>query len=462
MRPFERLSALLTALSRAGRAVGRDRSSGTTVLSEPLFEPRPDPHGDAVVTGEAFPFGVLTPEARWAFGAAFPRTPAAPPRPCLVRVRLHVERGTIGVGILEATGGDFLDEAFVEASPDVQVAELSVWSARVGALIVRNGSATGSSRALVLGIECMEMPVTDDAPREPPLSEPPRLPGWSRVYGAGSLTPAERSRAARFQALEASLVLTWADGLSFTIVPREQVSRAVYLSGTYEPHTLRVIRRYLRPGDVVLDVGANAGIVSLAASRWVGPAGRVFAFEPSTREFARLSETIARNRAENITAVHAAAGARAGAAALRVADAAHAGLNTLGRAFAWEAETDRLERVEVVALDRFADRHAVRGVRLIKLDIEGAEGEALTGARGILARDRPILVVEVLGRALAASGWTVGALERVIRAAGYDIFAIDDDTATLQPAAALGDEHEVNVVALPSERREQLLRAPEP
>jgi FkbM family methyltransferase len=58
----------------------------------------------------------------------------------------------------------------------------------------------------------------------------------------------------------------------------------------------------VRAGDVFLDAGVNAGVISLVASRWVGPEGREYSFEPSEREFNRLRDNLDRNQVTNVPA----------------------------------------------------------------------------------------------------------------------------------------------------------------
>jgi hypothetical protein len=116
-----------------------------------------------------------------------------------------------------------------------------------------------------------------------------------------------------------------------------------------------------------------------------------------------------------------------------------------------------MERVDVTTLDAFVARNAVPSVAVIKLDVEGSEGEALTGAAGVLARERPSLIVEVFARTLQSTGWTVPRLEKLIVEAGYVIFEIDDATGELRPVVSLSGSDEQNVVALPVEAHREIL-----
>ncbi len=88
----------------------------------------------------------------------------------------------------------------------------------------------------------------------------------------------------------------------------------------------------------------------------------------------------------------------------------------------------------------------------MKLDVEGAEGAVLAGSARLLQEFRPALVLEIFPRALVANKWTVADVENLLRGAGYNVFSIHPENATLEPMARLSDGEEQNIVAMPSER----------
>jgi len=217
---------------------------------------------------------------------------------------------------------------------------------------------------------------------------------------------------------------------------------------------LCVLRSLLQRGDTFIDVGANTGVISLVASRWVGPTGRIYSFEPSSREHANLLANVMQNAARNVTPVRAAVTSACGSATLRVAPSSHAGLNTIGGAFAYTGvDAERLESVETVTLDAFAERHSIDRLAVIKLDVEGAEAAVLQGSRRLLEDQRPAIITEVMGRSLVANGTTVESLESLLRDSGYQLFVVNDSTATLESVPTLDGIDEQNIIALPSERQ---------
>ena len=79
------------------------------------------------------------------------------------------------------------------------------------------------------------------------------------------------------------------------------VSNHLFVAHTWEPEETSLISNRLKPGDVFVDVGANLGYFTLIASDAVGPAGKVFAFEPAPHNFSLLEKNVRANRCGNVT-----------------------------------------------------------------------------------------------------------------------------------------------------------------
>jgi FkbM family methyltransferase len=397
----------------------------------------------------ALPLTLRTIQTQWAYAVEWRRRQSAPATAMLAAVTIHVLEGAAGVGILEPAGAAFAHEEIVSAASHPACVHLVVPCAEdFGALVVRNASPNGASRAIVMDISFVPLDDPHASSFPPMLSSPSPVPGWARYYSAEGLTPVERLRAARFDRLDSASLVRWADGLEFQVHPDDQLSRVVFVSGTYEPNTLAVLRTFVGRGDTFIDVGGNAGIVSLAAASWVGPEGRVHAFEPSTREYTRLLDTVARNRLHQVAAHHVALGARREIGALHVASPPHAGLNTFGRRFSYgDISAQGTEDVAVRTLDDVAAEGTFGKVAAIKIDVEGMELDVLQGARALLARDHPALVIEVNDRALEACGASVAALEDLLIASGYTLWEISED-ARLARLASLRESASENIAAV--------------
>lgn len=196
--------------------------------------------------------------------------------------------------------------------------------------------------------------------------------------------------------------------------------------GTYEYDKVRVFERWVRPGDVVYDVGAHVGYYTLLASELVGPAGRVFAFEPLPRNLRFLREHVRLNKAANVAVVDAAVAGREDKAFISEGPSHSEG--RLGPAGEIEVRT--------VGLDELVSE-GLPAPKCIKMDIEGGELDALEGASGILADAKPVVFLSTHGSQVRES------CRSLLAAAGYELRELgspDELLATPVDASQPGDE----------------------
>lgn len=208
------------------------------------------------------------------------------------------------------------------------------------------------------------------------------------------------------------------------------VGRTIWLFGDYEPERTinRLIESNLAAGDVFLDVGANVGFFTVTASRIVGRDGQVHSFEPLPAIAALLRRTVEFNSLVNVKVIEAAVGAQAGNATMAVMkDSAYSHL--LERATDVDADHGSWHALEVkvICLDQYV-AEALPGLpRLMKLDIEGAEVEALEGAQYLLSDPQgPDVICEVHESHLARFNHTPTEVFDRFLSLGYQ--ALDPET----------------------------------
>jgi FkbM family methyltransferase len=219
--------------------------------------------------------------------------------------------------------------------------------------------------------------------------------------------------------------------------------------GTYETEEAALVQRCLRPGDTAVDIGAHIGFFTMHMAAAVGAAGRVHAFEPFDANADLLERSIAENRfGDRVVFRRAAAGLASGTGLLTFPrETLNSGGAYLLREGTAPLTGNLTRRVEIVALD---DAGLRRPVRLIKMDVEGAEPQVVRGARRLLREDRPIIVSELHPVQLdRASGVTAGAYLAEMEALGYRAHRLEGG----RPGAALWeapDDVLVSVVFLPA------------
>ena len=164
----------------------------------------------------------------------------------------------------------------------------------------------------------------------------------------------------------------------------EMLQRQFYFFGTYfvEETILKCWENAALGAKVVLDVGANAGIYSLAALA-VQPDAKVYAFEPTPEIAARLRATAKLNGLDHLYVHEAAVSNKNGRASLRRFR------GSLGSNDGMNFITDEVgdsgnELVRTVRLDQFCQDYSIDQVDLLKIDVQGHEHLALEGARTLL------------------------------------------------------------------------------
>jgi FkbM family methyltransferase len=183
--------------------------------------------------------------------------------------------------------------------------------------------------------------------------------------------------------------------------------------GTYERHMQRLFRERVRPGSTVFDVGANVGFFTLLASKLAGDSGRVYAFEPLPRNLEFLERHVRLNDLGNVHLDALAIAAASGEAHFRIAP--HASMGGL-------AEGGDL-RVVTASLDDLIASARVPRPDFIKMDIEGAESEALRGAKNLLAAG-PLTI------ALSTHGWQQHeTCWKILADAGFKVDLLRDGAA---------------------------------
>lgn len=170
----------------------------------------------------------------------------------------------------------------------------------------------------------------------------------------------------------------------------ENTGLAALYSGN-ERDNQRVYASVVKPGDTVVDAGANWGVHSLYLARLVGSGGQVHAFEPHPEVINELRWHVDRNLLQQVT-IHAC-GLLDGAGEIPFV----LGENSKTSHILGTHDESSGKKVIVPCrtLDEVMEENGVTSVRLIKVDVEGAEGQLLKGAEKTITRFRPNLVVEL-------------------------------------------------------------------
>lgn len=213
----------------------------------------------------------------------------------------------------------------------------------------------------------------------------------------------------------------------------------------WEPE-LELIDRVVREGDTVFDIGANYGLWAYYLSRAVGRSGKVYSFEPipfTARTFRAIGRAL--SFMHNTELVNKGCGERAGRVEftlpLQENGSFSAGLvHMVGRrddrpgkeVHAAFDKTTNIE-CEVIALDEFLPN--VARLSFVKCDIEGADLFAMRGARRLLEKHKPVVVIEITPWFLEGFGLAVSDVYGFFEGLGYACYRYDDGGRLVRAAA---------------------------
>lgn len=216
----------------------------------------------------------------------------------------------------------------------------------------------------------------------------------------------------------------------------------IYSGGWFDYDDMYFVQRYLQPGDVFLDVGANIGVYSLLAASRIGDTGKVISFEAGRRAFERLNENIALNGLDFVDARYAAVSSTNGTISFMQGQRDLVNKIVVDSTKNGSAACDE---VPSVTLDS-----AVGEMRMSlgKIDIEGAEPIAFGAAEGLLRDGNPpVWLIELKDQLLQEFGQSAEVFARWLRDRDYLLANYDADRNELAfPEEPWHDQE--NVIAI--------------
>ncbi len=217
-----------------------------------------------------------------------------------------------------------------------------------------------------------------------------------------------------------------ADGRIYSIDPISDLGLILQKQGVYEPAMERTIAEILQEGDTFIDLGSNEGYFAIFASKRCGNRGRVFAIEPQQRLWEVITANCALNQAKNVQLLPFGMGATPQEMTLQLYPSTNSGASSFSPKFNFSISFAALRKkiygtqtVKICQLDEWIDIFPP-SVKLIKIDIEGFEFEALKGATQLLTQKAfQHILVEIHPAALQGMGQSEAQLDEFLANFGY-------------------------------------------
>jgi FkbM family methyltransferase len=209
-----------------------------------------------------------------------------------------------------------------------------------------------------------------------------------------------------------------------------------------DSHHLKLLRKLVKPGDIILDIGANIGFFTSFLSDCAGIKGHVYSFEPDQINFKHLQEGT--GEISNVSLIRKAVAATSGVLTLYTSDL----LNVDHRTYEPEQYSGKYE-VEKISIDDFVSGKFK--VDFIKMDIQGFEMEALKGmVKTINANPDLVIFTELWNHGLKRAGSSSAALHDFATQHGFKVYKADSRISemSLEEAAEMKDDYftDANIV----------------
>lgn len=158
-----------------------------------------------------------------------------------------------------------------------------------------------------------------------------------------------------------------------------------YWLGSYEPDQVKLFENFIKDGDVVFDIGANAGFYSILSAELAGKNGKIFSFEPLPQNYENLRRHIEINGYENIKAFDVAVSDKEGFSFFSEGDYAATGYLSDGGKI----------KVKTMSIGNWIEDKKLPIPNILKIDVEGAESLVLKGAFPVIKEFHPLIFLSL-------------------------------------------------------------------
>jgi FkbM family methyltransferase len=255
---------------------------------------------------------------------------------------------------------------------------------------------------------------------------------WRRAMTGNHASPLRRAGALLLSRTHITAWATLHTKQKLKVDLSSSVGRSIWFRGSYEPEVENLMRLLLKPGDVFVDVGSNVGYFSVIGAQIVARQGEIHAFEPDRKICGYLNESVAANSLNNLFVNETALWRQPGTlsfAAQRDSGFSHLDPKDIQRGSMAPV------LVQAQTLDRYIESSVKRPVKLLKIDVEGAEYDVLLGMIETLQSQSPFLIVETVDWSLARFGRTVEQLFSLLCEQNYKAYDLDGQPLAGAPEA---------------------------
>ena len=278
------------------------------------------------------------------------------------------------------------------------------------------------------------------------------LPGWGRIYEklVGDYKQNEKWASAcpkviidkRYKLIRYLDIREWADRSFY------------FLKRWYDLPAQIIVDNLIGEGDHIIDIGANYGHFSLAASSRAGNEGRVYAYEPNPSAVDRLKLHVTTNKLENVAIRASGLSDEPGSLILHIPHINCGEATFSGQIY--DLSTEISCKIETLDTQSFEAR-----IAFVKIDVEGFESRVLRGGESLIKSDRPIILTEIIDVHLKRSSSSFDDLYAFFKRHNYSYHWVSTKRKGQSHQLVLGKDGDAFIdgdyLWLPSERSQSII-----
>jgi FkbM family methyltransferase len=200
------------------------------------------------------------------------------------------------------------------------------------------------------------------------------------------------------------------------------------ITGIYEPFETSILKKQIKKGDIVLDIGANIGYYTLLFSKLVGNRGGVYAFEPDPGSFALLKKNVEINECRNVVLLQKAVASRNGKIKLYLSKD-----NSMDHRIYDSHDDRKFLEIEAIKLDDYFKNDDIK-INFIKMDIQGSEGGGIKGMLNLLKKNTTVkMFTEFWPSGLKRAGTDPKDYLTLLSKQGFKFFDVNDEKMKIKP-----------------------------
>lgn len=261
-----------------------------------------------------------------------------------------------------------------------------------------------------------------------------------------------------------SIKLKITPNISALFLPKGDIVRVLftlqpfisYGRGGFERDEIEYFTNTLRKGDVIIDAGANIGLYSIIASKFIGEKGMVYAFEPALETFNTLKDNIALNRIINVKYYQMGLSDREWKLNLKIPKNCPVGYSDSYKFVDYgdndidiASNNSESEVINLTSIDLFCENNRILKIDFIKIDVEATQYQVLLGAKKTLVNNNVLVLFEAPPTVLVKTVVNYNQQDTfdLLKSIGYNIYVIECHTQKLKLVKSTEDYNHGNYIA---------------